>query len=196
MHPAFTKMSHFYARVSWCFFKPAHSQQGPISRRGYGDPDQRERIPCLGHPWRRCGPYRKTRPRAAGRRAGRGRCVCRRTARPARRSGRRGAAAFGARLRLYQYIQAQMYQLRIQQASAVFAVSSSFRPQGLRDTAAFWLRQRPWGSGNATFSTPRGCTVPPSSSKEISNAARSTFSLRKARATKHMPRRPHPPAPP
>lgn len=126
MHPAFTKMSHFLCACLPVLFPSQHSQQDHTSCCGYGDPDQRERIPCLGHSRRRCGRTGRRAPRAAGRRAGRGRCVCRRTARPARRSGRRGAAAFGARLRLCQYIQAQMCQLRIQQAVCCFCRQQFF----------------------------------------------------------------------
>ena len=66
MHPAFTKMSHFLCACLPVLFPSQHSQQDHTSRRGYGDPDQRERIPCLGHSRRRCGRTGRRAPRAAG----------------------------------------------------------------------------------------------------------------------------------
>ena len=140
--------SGFYQNVTFLcaclpvLFPSQHSQQDHTSRCGYGDPDQRERIPCLGHSRRRCG--------RTGRRA------------PAPPEGvpeeedvsaeellvpPEGAEEEEPPLSAPAFGCANTYRLRcvssaFSRPSAVLP-SAVFSPQGLRDTAAFWLRQSP-----------------------------------------------------
>ena len=192
MHPAFTKMSHFLCACLPVLFPSQHSQQDHTSRCGYGDPDQRERIPCLGHSRRR-----KTRP-PRRRKACRKRKMCLQKNCSSRPKERKKRSRRFRRLPLAVPIHTGSDVSAPHSAGRLLFLPSAvlFRPQGLRDTAAFWLRQSPGEAGTPHSARRAAAPCRHPAAKKYQMPQGQHFHCGKRAPQKHMPRRPHPPASP